>query len=375
MHRLSNEAIDKNSQTAAYLQVRDRLLHLIREGQFAIGEQLPPEPQLAKAFGVSRVTLGRALAELCETGHVLRQKGRGTFVAPESNVKQPDPLIMVLLAVDVQPAYDDAYFSPLFWSIDRFCHVTGFATQTARWEADSNPSRLPSNAVGAIAISPERSVLDSLAALKIPVVLLGADWPGSGFTGIDSDNMMGIAIALNHLVALGHQRIGFVGGYPESSNTQDRFRGFSVAMAAQGLTFRADRDVVMAKSAFLQEADIQAAAAMLSRADRPTALLAAGSHVAAKLMQVLPSLGISVPEDLSIVGYDDTAVMAYLDPPVTTIRQPLREMAEAAVSALQDQIVQPVSNAATVRLSPELVIRQSTAVPKRAQPAQTATPM
>lgn len=195
----------------------------------------------------------------------------------------------------------------------------------------------------------------------VPVVAVDPHTGPSGTPTIDSDNRAGAVLATEHLVALGHRRIGFLGGRVDLDSAQQREEGFRHAMHTAGVPV--DESLVTIGGYRPESAD-GPARSLLDRDDRPTAVFAANDLSAIQVMTVARELGMSVPEDLSVIGFDNVPESALASPPLTTINQPLQQMGAEALRMLVD-LIDGRERASHLRLPTELVVRSSCAPPRR----------
>ncbi len=156
------------------------------------------------------------------------------------------------------------------------------------------------------------------------------------------------------LLAQGHRDIGFVKGHPEHGASHLRFEGYAAALAAQGVALRSDR-IVQGRFSF--RSGVEAGEALLAGPDRPTAIFASNDDMALGIMSVANAKGLTVPRDLSIAGFDDTATAQVVWPQLTTVRQPIAEMSAAAA----DLLISGGARQGEARLLPyEIMVRGST---------------
>jgi LacI family transcriptional regulator len=168
--------------------------------------------------------------------------------------------------------------------------------------------------------------------------------------------------AIEHLMALGHRRIGMVEGPVGFRSALERRSGFDDALAAAGIAPRAD---LIAPGEYRFESGLRAGEKLLSKARPPTAIFAANDEMAAGVLHAARRRGLDVPADLSIVGFDDTAIAAHIWPPLTTVRWPIADMARAAALKLLAGTPDGDPAAAEQSLFPSLLIkRASVAAPK-----------
>jgi DNA-binding LacI/PurR family transcriptional regulator len=220
----------------------------------------------------------------------------------------------------------------------------------------------PSDGVILVLSRARHDEIADLAALPSPLVLLdpvGTSDPTIPTVG--ATNWSGGAAATRHLLELGHRRIAFIGGPPEMRCTQERHEGYLAAHRE----FSLDPDSALTRYGdFLVTGGVAHGDALLALPDPPTAVFAGSDDQAAGVYQAAAARGLRVPGDLSVVGFDDTLVCAMLAPPLTTVRQPLADMAMEGVRLIaQEHSRSGSSTGRRVELATSLVVRQSTAPP------------
>jgi DNA-binding LacI/PurR family transcriptional regulator len=212
-----------------------------------------------------------------------------------------------------------------------------------------------------VSLPPPARDLERLATAGVPVVLLDAR--GDGVPAVVTDDVEGGRIATRHLLALGHERIAFIGDDPANpfgfTSSGEREQGYRESLAEVGLT-PGPEDVC--HGPHVREVARRRAAELLARADRPTAVFAASDTQALGVLEAARAAGLSVPEDLSVVGFDDIEVSSYAG--LTTVRQPLFESGRTAVALLLEALVSEDPPPADVHeLGLDLVVRATTARP------------
>lgn len=201
-----------------------------------------------------------------------------------------------------------------------------------------------------------------LRSRSIPFVIIDpAGDPEPDVPSVGSANWSGGLAATRHLIECGHRRIGIITGPEDMMCSLARLDGFRSAMATAGL--EADPSLV-AYGDFHVEGGYDRALAMLQRPDRPTAVFAGSDLQAIGVLEAAAGLGLRIPEDVSVVGYDDVAVAKWSRPALTTVHQPLRKMAEAACEMLL-RLHAGASATTRMELATSLVVRRSTAAPPR----------
>lgn len=190
----------------------------------------------------------------------------------------------------------------------------------------------------------------------IPAILVNRREP-CGISSVTVDDEAGAALATEHLVAIGHRRIGHVAGPQNADTGRRRRRGYEAALRNAGI---APDPGLIVEAAFDEAGGHVAAARLLSLSPRPTALFAANVRAALGAMAAARRLGLRVPADVSVVGFHDAPFASYLDPALTTVRMPLAEMGRQAADHLLALIGGSVVDDLMVAMPPELVVRAST---------------
>lgn len=198
-----------------------------------------------------------------------------------------------------------------------------------------------------------------LAKRGFPYVVLSGYDPSAPSLCVDNEG--GVRLALEHLYSLGHRRIGHIEGIPGHFDGRERYEAFRTFLRERNLPVEPHW---VACGMFTPFEGATAARAILGRRDRPTALFCANDEMAIATLGVARELGIRVPEELSVVGFDDAVNASYCHPPLTTVRQPSEEMGAAAVRVLLERI-EDQSPAHRMRFPATLVVRSSTAPPTK----------
>jgi DNA-binding LacI/PurR family transcriptional regulator len=326
---------------------------------------------VAKAAGVSISTVSRVLADrpdiseetrrrvtraAKETGYVLR-KGR----------QQPQDGILDVLIEGVASPWAGELISGVQMAAFSLGYTLAL-TSTSHprfsirdWVAVRRTR--PTDGVILVLSRARHDEIAALAELSAPLILLdpvGTSEPTIPTVG--ATNWSGGAAATRHLLELGHRRIGFIGGPPEIQCTRERHEGYLAAHREFSL---APDPALTRYGDFLITGGVEHGAALLDLPDPPTAVFAGSDGQAAGVYQVARARGLRIPEDLSVVGFDDTAICMMLAPPLTTVRQPLAEMAAEGVRLIAQEQARPGSSLGRrIELATSLVIRDSAEPPK-----------
>ncbi len=347
-----------------YQRVRRQLETNIRSGLWAVGEQIPGERELARQSGVSQMTVNRAIQEMVRAGWLVRRVGAGTFVSEASRepFREAQLTLLVVTPFTDHPE-DDVYLSRPFGAIQERASAANcplMVTQADESRFLEVTERHPHAEFVFVAPSEQGyGVLECLHEQHAPFVVLGASWPDAPFACVDSDNAQGARLAVEYLATLGHERILYINGPQNSTNCRDRLRGYRQGIALRerqndpDLTIQAD-----SVSELSPQAKRQLTRLLLHKAPA-TAILCGGYLLALAVLRELRSLRLRVPEDVSVIGFDDPSSAAHLTPPLTVVRQPLYELGARAAQRLLPW-KPPTGDASGVEyLDVELIVRES----------------
>jgi len=232
--------------------------------------------------------------------------------------------------------------------------------RAAAREADAMETLLQLRADGIILGSP---VLDdeviARASREVPIVLVGREAHGPAVDSVTNDDRAGAEVAVEHCVSLGHRRIAHIDG-GHGAGAPARRHGYEAAMKRLGLG-----DLVSVVSGtYTEEGGHTGCLLLLAQKPRPTAIFAANDLAAIGALNAIEESGLKVPDDVSLVGYDNTSLAALRHISLTTIHQPRLEMGQLALSTLLERVDQDREEPRRVILSPSLVVRASTAPPR-----------
>lgn len=357
-----------------YTEIVESLRGQIEAGAYRPGDRIPGENELSLRFSVSRPTAARAVRELVSAGLLKRRPGSGTYVQQPGIVDgSPGAKVFGLL---VQGLGATEILDPICTEITRACQQDG---SVVLWGDTATPhdtvqeverlcDRYLDRGVDGVFFAPLEAapdrqkvnvkITDALSSAGIAVVLLDRDildFPErSQFDLVGIDNFLAGLHLGQHLIAAGRRRLAFLAKPHHPSTTDLRAAGCRTAL------HRADVDVDPGWQHSGDPAADDFVRTMLTR-QRPDAVVCSNDSTAALLIQTLTRLGVSVPSDVAVAGFDDVRYSTLLSVPLTTMRQPCRGIARAAVHAMRDRIGNPGQEARQVLLTAEMVIRQSSA--------------
>jgi LacI family transcriptional regulator/LacI family repressor for deo operon, udp, cdd, tsx, nupC, and nupG len=215
-----------------------------------------------------------------------------------------------------------------------------------------------------VSLPPREADVRRLSSAAIPVVVIDAHAPAvEGLPHVIGDDIAGGEAATRHLLALGHRRIAFIGDEFDNpfafTSSRHRYEGFERALRAAGLAAKPDLVALGAHSRYEAR---QLAGLLLAREERPSAIFAASDTQALGVISAAHEAGLRVPDDLSVVGYDDIEIAEYLE--LTTVRQQLFESGRLGADMLLGEVRSRSATPPAIVLPPEVVVRGTTAPPK-----------
>jgi GntR family transcriptional regulator, arabinose operon transcriptional repressor len=355
-------------------QVYNALRAEIAAGSFESGHRLPSEADLVRTFGASRITIGRALRDLQHEGYIERRAGSGTYVRRAREQSLPgrfsfgllipdiadteilDPIVRSLMSA---PAARDHAFLSAGGSID----LSPLQKEEAAWHRCEQyiERRVAGVFFAPLELTPHKDsvnarITGALGSAGIPIVLL--DRPAVPYGRREEHDLVGIDNRragyqiTDHLLRMGARRIAFVSLTNAASTVDARRAGYREALHTYAIA------VEPALSVQIDPPDMDQIVRLM-HANAPDGIVCANDRTAGLVMQTLVSLGRSVPKDVRIVGIDDVQYASLLPVPLTTLRQPCREIGIAAMAAMLERVTTPALPPRDIFLHTPLIIRRS----------------
>jgi LacI family transcriptional regulator len=323
---------------------------------------------VAEAAGVSPTLVSRYLNHRIELPAATRQRideavarldYRPNLLAKRLSTGRTEAISLVT------PEIANPFFAELAAAIEAEAERHGYAVYISSTHGDPAREadairRLGDQHVDGLIMMTNRPDDGALAALlrrHSNVVLVDEDVPDVDLPRIFVENENGAYLAAMHLIDAGHRDIALIGGPPGLLSVRERLAGFERAMRERGLPLRPERVLL---GDYSRQFGHAALLQLLDGEERPTAILACSDYIAVGVLQAARHRGLAVPADMSLVGFDDMPFAELVDPPMTTVRQPVAEMGRLAF----ERLLARLSNADTpplTRLPVELVIRHSVA--------------
>jgi DNA-binding LacI/PurR family transcriptional regulator len=365
------ETLEKGADAEAlYAQLLAYFREQILDGRLPAGARLPTELRLAQEFGISRGTVRQAMGALVNQGLIERIQGRGTFVRegaqPLTTLPQMSERRIGLVLNHFGSQLDLAILIGVEHSAKSRGYQVGFAYAEENLEQqDRDIARMREDRVAGLIIFPVSDITydESVWRLQsngIPFVLVDRYFSDLATDYVVADNLGGAYRATEHLLILGHTRIGFVyakiGGL-KTTSVRDRWCGYCRALQDYGLPY--DETLVVQNAAASEAGAHGPYDQLLSRPDRPEAVFAVNDCEALEMLQAAQRCNLRVPEDLALVGFDDLPFAAHLSPPLTTVAQPRMDLGLRAGNLLINRIEGQVGPPRQIELPTSLVVRES----------------
>jgi len=365
-----------------YQKIIVELRSLIATGELKAGDRIPSESALAQQFGVSRITSKRALEEMEHEGLIYRVQGSGSYVKEQAAApdrRAGSNTLALLLPFDSTKgrALDTIK------GVNDCLHERGYLLTVHISDYDPEQEkeiirRLVDSAVSGLIIYPysDRQNIDiifKLALQKYPVVTIDKYFERVAIPAVVTDNYSGAYAAAQHLIDKGHRRIGFSSArnVEESISARDRYFGFCQALSDNGIEPRDDYFVSVPEIRNSIDTTMfhGVLERLLDRQDPVTAVQALNDYEAISLLKATLEAGLKVPEQLSLVGFDNIELTEHVEVPLTTVEQDFYGIGCRAASLLLDQLqgrVLPAESRITV-VPAKLIERASVADIRRRQ--------
>ncbi len=370
-----------------YQEIAEALTSAIEAGHYPPGSRLPAETTLARQLGVSRGTLRQALELLRRHGRIESVRARGNFVRSPT-AREPSQRRRVVGVV--VPSVAKPYVNELLAGIEDELHERGYSMivgssgSTRAQQAGRVDRILSEGASGLIAYpidyEPDPELFARLARDGLPIALVDRHLVGYDFDAVLPDNVGGAFAVVTHLLELGHRRIAFVAtDNLGTTSVAERLQGYQQALLAAGIEL--DQQLVFARLPVARawpqgrrapaRENVAAIARFLAKANA-SAVFALHDHLAIEVIEAARSIGLVVPDDLSVAGFDDDPLAEAFSVPLTTVAQPRERIGRVAATLVVERIEGRRQDTARIILPTRLVIRRSTARVAEAATAEAA---
>lgn len=337
--------LDRDLDTPLYKQIKKYILDNIRNSVYEPGKVIPTERELSERFEVSRYTIRMAITELVHEGYLYRVQGNGTFVY------EKDPLIAKnqskIIGV-IAPSFKDEYYIKIINGIEEYIWQEGYIVAFSSSEDDyikeaENIQRMKENGAAGLIILPAEDQEDSTAISDLksesfPFVLVDRRLDDCETDCVMSDNIEGGYKATQYLIKLGHERIAFVKEiFSKTSSINDRVHGYKKALKDYGIEYNSE--LVYTYNEDKETGNDHEKLYNFIQKMKPTAIIAIHDFLAINVIfKVCKEYNISVPEDISLIGFDNLEYDRYLETPLTTVTQYPQKIGYNAARLLLNRI-------------------------------------
>ena len=345
--------IDKTNPIPLYYQIQNDLFSDIESGKYHTGDRLPSERDLAVQYDVTRMTIRQAIKNLVEQGYLEVRQGSGMFVTDRYHINSNHPIKKGTIIGVLLPNIQRGIMIDLIRGIEDQAIATGYNTilcnSDDRFEkADMYATQLIANHVSGVIYLPiqdiensdrkeeaNRHIVESFVQANIPIVLVDRECRAIDTDIVVSDNYGGGFELTEHLVEMGHSRIAVVYDFVETS-VEDRIRGYKNALHKHQIPF--DAQLVQKIREYGHTDSFLNKLKEIVHGFNATAIMAMNDLLAADIFYLANKLNISIPEELSLTGFDDLPFSKRLPTPLTTVNQPIYQMGAESFNILKDRM-------------------------------------
>jgi LacI family transcriptional regulator len=325
--------------------------------------------EVARLAGVSRSTVSRVINDHPNVGtetrqrvwEAIRQSGYRPHAVARSLVTKRTQIIGMVIPEQVTALFTDPFFPILLRSATESCNKHRYQLMLSLFSSSADRQemyeRLVGNAYldGVIVASSalDDPLIPDLLRDGVPFICIGRH-PDPRVRSVDVDNVGGARMAVDYLIRLGHRRIGALTGRLDTAHGQDRLDGYRQALKTHQIPFNED---LIVEGDFTERSGMTGVQRLLPA--EPSAVFVASDTMAVGALRARRQDGLEVPRALALVGFDDIPVASTIEPPLTTVRQPIGRLAALAVETLLDLIEHPGSGPQRIVLPTQLVVRES----------------
>lgn len=350
-----------DTTTPKYVLVENYIKKAIKNK--AIIDKLPGERTLAKELGFSYMTIRKAIDGLVDQGVLYKIATKGTFVADTRNNKKKTGNIGYFLDGKIVSGLSSPYYSLIFDALEKEATKNGYSViYFSDIGADKIETIIPKlDGVIASCFPRVEDVIHEIN-LSIPIVVMDNSAADKTIPSVIIDNFNAVSKSVDFLCSLDHRHIGFMNGLEDSDVGKNRYAGFKHGLSKNNI--KHDKSLEYLGN-YSYESGMQGVEYFLSLKNRPSAILCANDSMAIGAIKKLHQAGLSIPGDMSVMGFDDIEVASLIIPALTTVTAPIHEMTMRSVEMLHHLIQGKALDNKHIALSAPLAIRKSCIEPDR----------
>jgi len=358
---------EKTEKLPMYQLIMDDIKKKIADGVLKPDDPLPTQIELARLYSTSEITSRRALSDLVQEGFIYRVRGKGSFVKESAAEHAPRAIRTIYLVIQNMDAhtFNHPFYADTLAGIQAVCEENGIDFYI--WDLDENNTMPEDRNAGIILVPGPDLDLAQLGRWQLEglrLVTIHFYYPHLSIPYVIVDNLTGGYLATQHLLSLGHKRIGIIltGSSVMEMNQEFtlRLQGYRLALSQHQIPF--DPDLICVVSGYNERPEMgyEAFKQLMSKENRPTAIFATSDYKAFGAIKAAKEMGIRIPDDVSMVGYDDVLMSQHIYPNLTTINQNTRELGERAARMLLFDLQNDPELFVKEEIVPKLIIRDST---------------
>jgi DNA-binding LacI/PurR family transcriptional regulator len=342
--------------TPKYILVEEHIRQVIKQNK--VVDKLPGERSLAKELGFSYMTIRKAIDNLVNEGILYKIPTKGTYVVDRRAMKRKTntKTIGYFLDSSIVAGLSSPYYSLIFDALEKEATRHGYSLVYFSDQDDGTKLTSVLKKIDGVIVSCFRRIEPFIQTIKevVPIVVIDNSAADKSIPSVIIDNFCAQIEAVDCLCNLGHQRIAFMTGLEDSDVGRDRYEGYKSGLSKQGIEID---NALVYRGNYSFQSGIDGADHFLKLDELPTAIMCANDSMALGAINKLHAAGLNVPEDISIIGFDDIDIASQIIPPLTTIAAPIKEIATRSFNMLESLIVgKPLENR-HVALSARLVVR------------------
>lgn len=343
------------SDTPKYIVVENYIKEAIKTKELV--DKLPGERSLAKQLGFSYMTIRKAIENLVAEEVLYKIPTKGTYVNKDKKKKKKTSTIGYFLDSSIKSGISSPYYSLILNAIEKEAAKHDYSVV---YFSDTNLERLKktiSKLDGVIATCFPR-IENTILEINqtTPIVVIENSAADKTIPSVIIDNFNADVESVNYICNLGHTHIGFMTGLEDSDIGKSRYAGYQHGLNHNNIELN---ESLVFRGNYSYEAGIEGAEYYLSLEKIPTAIICANDSMALGAMQKFKQEGFDIPDDISIIGFDDIDVASQIVPTLTTIKAPIDEIAKHAFSALKDLIMDKEPEHQHIAIAANLIIRES----------------
>jgi DNA-binding LacI/PurR family transcriptional regulator len=339
----------------------------IREtiARLGIDDRLPGERALAKELGIAYMTARKAVENLVAEGLLYKIPKKGTYVADPSKRATATNSIGYFLDSSIKDGLASPYYSMIFDALEKEATKNGYALVYFTNGSGTDYLEVLNKLDGVIiSCFPRIEPLIQEMKKRVAVVCIDNSLPDKSIASVTLDNFNSVVDSIDYLCSQGHERIGFITGLDDSNIGRDRLSGYISALKSHGID--EDRDLIF-RGDYSFATGKKGADYFLSLDMPPTAVMCANDTMAISAIKEIIRRGFRVPDDISIIGFDNIKIAAQITPALSTVSVPVEEIAKQAITMLRAAMNEDETIYQHAILPCQLVLRESSAGSKKKQ--------